>query len=627
MNRTSLSDRLCYAFDNLMAKGTVALIGWLALVSVLVILVVSLVVWFTGISCEASSVDQVWAYLMLTLNPDALHFGPWSSRLATLVIVFAGIFVMSTLIGVLTTGIDTRLAELRKGRSKVIETGHTVILGWSAQIFPIISELVAANENQPRSCIVILGDKDKVEMEDEIQDKVGNTGHTRIVCRRGNPIEMADLELASLRTAKSIIILAPDGDDPDSSVIKTMLAITNDPNRRPERYHIVAAIHDPRNMGAARIVGRDEVELVLTGGLIARIMAQTCRHSGLSVVYTDLMDFAGDEIYFQVEPRLVGKTFGEALLAYEDSAVIGLCAKAGRPTLNPPMNTVIQDRDQIIAISEDDDTVVLSGLTDLGINEGAIQTVQHADPAPEHVLILGWNWRAPSIIDELEHYIAPGSTVAVVADSADAEAQIALHNTGTSGQTVTFQWGDTTDRHTLDGLPLETVNHVILLSYSDLLDTQRADAHTLITLLHLRDIAERTECSFSIVSEMLDIRNRNLAEVTRPDDFVVSDRLISLILSQISENKALGAVFADLFNAEGSEVYLKPAADYVQLGEPLNFYTVVEAARQRGEVSLGYRVHAGADDATRAYGVVLNPNKSVPVAFAEQDRIIVLAED
>ena len=103
-----------------------------------------------------------------------------------------------------------------------------------------------------------------------------------------------------------------------------MLAITNNPNRRAEPYHIVAEIREPKNMDVARMVGKDEVELVLVGDLISRIIAQTCRQSGLSVVYTELLDFGGDEIYFHEEPALVGKTFGEALLAYEDSAVIGL---------------------------------------------------------------------------------------------------------------------------------------------------------------------------------------------------------------------------------------------------------------------------------------------------------------
>ncbi len=98
-------------------------------------------------------------------------------------------------------------------------------------------------------------------------------------------------------------------------------------------------------------------------------------------------------------------------------------------------------------------------------------------------------------------------------------------------------------------------------------------------------------------------------------------------MSQISENKALGAVFADLFDPEGSEIYLKPASDYIQTGEPVDFYTVVEAAKRQGETALGYRVLAEANDASRAYGVVLNPDKSVPVTFAEQDRVIVLAEE
>ena len=50
---------------------------------------------------------------------------------------------------------------------------------------------------------------------------------------------------------------------------------------------------------------------------------------------------------------------------------------------------------------------------------------------------------------------------------------------------------------------------------------------------------------------MLDLRNRELAEVTQADDFIVSDQLISLMLAQVAENKHLNAVFADLFDPRG----------------------------------------------------------------------------
>jgi hypothetical protein len=126
---------------------------------------------------------------------------------------------------------------------------------------------------------------------------------------------------------------------------------------------------------------------------------------------------------------------------------------------------------------------------------------------------------------------------------------------------------------------------------------------------------------------MLDTRNRELAEVTQADDFIVSNKLTSLMLAQVSENKELSAVFADLFDPEGAEVYIKPAMNYVALGRPVNFYTIVEAARRRGEVAIGYRIEAFGKDAAKAYGVTVNPPKSGKVTFAAADRVIVLAED
>jgi hypothetical protein len=82
-----------------------------------------------------------------------------------------------------------------------------------------------------------------------------------------------------------------------------------------------------------------------------------------------------------------------------------------------------------------------------------------------------------------------------------------------------------------------------------------------------------------------------------------------------------------MFDPEGAEIYLKPAENYVELGRSINFYTVVEAARRRGEIAIGYRRESLSKDASQAYGVVVNPDKSKKVTFAPTDRIIVVAED
>jgi len=86
-------------------------------------------------------------------------------------------------------------------------------------------------------------------------------------------------------------------------------------------------------------------------------------------------------------------------------------------------------------------------------------------------------------------------------------------------------------------------------------------------------------------------------------------------------------VFQDLFDPAGSEIYLKPAEDYVQSGTPLNFYTVIEAARRRNQVAIGYRLQNEAYDAGKSFGVHINPRKSEQVTYSKADKIIVLAED
>ncbi len=78
-----------------------------------------------------------------------------------------------------------------------------------------------------------------------------------------------------------------------------------------------------------------------------------------------------------------------------------------------------------------------------------------------------------------------------------------------------MQRGATTDRATLEALDIGRFDHAMVMCPGDDLDAQRADARTLVTLLHLRDIADRDGAQVSVVSEMLDDRNRELARSRR----------------------------------------------------------------------------------------------------------------
>lgn len=639
-----------YHFDNLMSKSTIApLLLLLFSVFIAVTLIAGLMLSFNVIPYGSGAItglisdgdigffEAVYITILRMLDPGTVADDPPNTIfiIFMLIATVGGLFMVSILIAIVNSGVIRKISDLRKGKSFVVEEKHTVILGWSFQVFPIIAELVVANENQKNPCIVILAQKDKVEMEDEIKVHVGDTKNTRVVCRTGNPIDIHDLEIINLHEARSIIITAPDSKDPDSNVIKTILAITNNPNRKPapHQYHIVAEIRDPRNVVIAEIAGRDEVQLVIFDYLISRITAQTCRQPGLSVVFTELLDFTGDEIYFQEEPKLVGRTFVESMFSYETSSIIGVRTNNGKIVMKPAFDYILQEGDKVIAVSEDDDTVVLSQNKDYTIDPDAIRKdPKNHVPKPEATLIIGWNRRAPLIINELDNYVFPGSKIMVLAENEDAEEQLSFHCSDLENQSVTFWYGDTTNRKILDQLKIEQYDHIIVLSLTEEgADIQSTDARTLNTLLHLRDIADQQGHKFSIVSEMLDDRNRELAEITHTDDFIVSVKLDSLMLSQISENKELKNIFEDLFNAGPPSIFIMPAEHYIDLGRAVNFYTVMESARQQNQIAIGYKLKSSSqnieDELVLAHGVIVNPKKTNQVFFSEGDKIIVLSDE
>jgi voltage-gated potassium channel Kch len=630
--RPTLRQRFRYAFDNTMARGTSALVGYLALATAILILlgaVAVLVGGFVPPNGRHSLIGAIFTTLEHAIDPGTIanDTARWPFLLAMLLVTIGGLFVFSALIGVLASGLDRRLTDLRKGRSLVLERGHTLILGWSDQVFTILAELEAGKAGERRAAVVVLADEDRVEMEDRIRARLGGGRALRIVCRSGSPIDLADLELVSPREAASIIVLAPDADDPDSQVIKTVLALTRSSAHRDARYRIVAEITDPANLETARLVGEDEAIFVDKRQTISRLIVQAARQSGISAVITDLLDFAGDEIYMRPDLELERRSFGEAVLAYERCSVIGVLDPRGRVELNPPRDRTIEPGEQLIAIAADAAVLAAGARSDAAVEEAAIAAGSAPAPHIERSLILGWNSRGPSVVTELAGFMRRGSAITILADVDGVTEAIDRECPGLGGCEVAFRRVSTTDRRELEAAAAHTYDHVIVLCYSDDLDVQEADARTLVTILHLRDIADRGGSQLAIVTEMLDDRNRELAETADIDDVIVSDRLTSLMLAQLSENPHLVDVFAELLTAAGSEVYLRPIEGYVAAGRAATFATAVEAALRRGEVAIGYWRDGGGSPRRARDGVRLNPPKSERLEPGGGDRLIVLAED
>ncbi|MBI5839194.1 MAG: hypothetical protein HZB19_03755 [Chloroflexi bacterium] len=642
----ALGNRLRYEIDNFLTRGTIALVTALFAVTSCMVLAAAAILVFAGVKPAGSTgelnlAEAIWLAVTRALDPGTFADDTgWSYRLVGFLVTMGGIFLTSALIGVLVSGLDRRLFELRRGRTPVVETGHTLILGWSPQIYTILHELACANrsrrsrrlirmagpESRRRACVVILAERDRMEMEEEIRLKAANMLGTRVVCRSGDPLDPDVLQIAHPETTRAIIVLSTGGPHPDLPVGQALLALACHRAQREQRYHIVAAIQRPANLEIMRMIGGEGTQVFLVDRLIACLIAQACRQPGLLPVYEELLRFEGVPIRFAEIQTLAGATYGEAIYRMENAILIGRQSPDGAVQINPPADTRLQPGDQLILLQRVGESVHISHATHLDARSRVMRGESPAPLSPDNLLILGWNQRAPTILEQLSHYAPPGSQVTVCALFPTGEIQPCCAGADAGSLRVTFEQGDPLDRLTLERLAATGHAFIVILSPPETPDVQLADGTTVMTFLHLRDIARKTAQNYSILMEIVEPRSRDLPGISTASDGVISEGIAALVLAQLAEDKDLAPVLVSLLFPGGSHIFLRPVGDYVLPGEPVSFRTLMAAAQCRGETALGYRLLSEAGQDGRFSGVHLNPDRSAFISFSEQDRVIVLAK-
>ena len=98
------------------------------------------------------------------------------------------------------------------------------------------------------------------------------------------------------------------------------------------------------------------METLVAHDAIGRLMLQCARQPGLAHVWENLLGFEGHEFYMKNWPELRGRTFGETLYCFPEAVVCGIRTAGGRVCLNVDDNYIIDEKDEILVIAEDDDS-------------------------------------------------------------------------------------------------------------------------------------------------------------------------------------------------------------------------------------------------------------------------------
>lgn len=601
--------RIRYHFDNGVAQGPAIFVTTLGILGFVAALVITLLGWMVGAFGESSAgsvfTSGLWDRLDAILFNNAVPDGNWAVRAVWALQWIPTITISATIIAFVTTTMTRRLESLKNGTSPVIESGHVLILGWSNRIFPVLQQLSLASGSR-RRLVVIVAERPASGMLNEIEARCPDLGRLKVVSRTGDPTNPVALSRANILRAASVIVLEPD--QGDSASIATVLAVKSlDPSLK---IPVVVEVSDPHHATALRHATGEKVRTVTAWTIIARVTAQACRQHGLATALADFLDFEGNEIHVTPARSLMGRTYRDALTAFESARVIGI-ERGDSPLLNPLLSTEIVEGDALIVVAND--VVTEAPHHARAVTKKAPRISTPWNDSPENLLVIGWSTMGEAVLNELAPFVRVGSTVTVLADAAYVEQRPA----GSYGS-MTVEFIDTKgSTHGLEAaLAQRKFDQVLVLAYRHGIDAASADAKTMLILLLINTVLKGS--NVRLVAEILDSRRADLALLTEPDDLVVSDRLAAQMMAQLTEDSRLASIFNDLFDATGVSLNVYPIDLYLENNDSVSIFELIEMAAERGESLVGIRKSTG--------HIQMNPRGSAIYTAVPGDGLIVVCE-
>ncbi|MCG8570576.1 MAG: hypothetical protein MJB14_10590 [Spirochaetes bacterium] len=638
-------EKFAYWFDNYMAKGAWSIFIALIIVFLVGFVLISVVKLIFGVYLQMDTIESgptIWRIFLQLTDPGNMaqdNDSSWYLKIFSVVSGMFGIIFFSAVIAFLTTQLDLKLESLKKGKSKVLEKNHVLILGWNVEVVEIIRELIIANESESKASVVILSEEPKEEMDDFFNDQIKERLTTKIITRTGETSSLNALHRVSVNEAKSVIILptcSPQSDDElkthsDAHTLKTMLALVAACQDEEEKPNIVAQVYNLSNREIIKSLSPENITIVDPEDMVAKIAVQTSRSSGLAAVYTSLIGFDGCEFYF-TKSKWNNVLFKDIQYHYPDGVVIGIQDNQGEIIVHPELNYQMKDDDKAIILAEDDSTIKYNSKQLYTPQEISILD-KKLPKEKEKVLIIGWNNKAKTIIEQYQDYIIEGSEIHIVLPVKDEEIVkgISVIKNSSKEYEIKLMIADLFQLENISRLSPESYNSIIILNSIDD-DQEKADASTINILLLLREVIKRRSkdkpVKTQIISEVMNSENLELISKTGVNDAIISTKMVSKVLAQIAEEPDILAVYEEIFKEEGSEIYLKPLSLYVDtIDKDITFGDCIRIAQQRNEICLGYRHKVDENNVEKEFGVIINPPKDKKIELSVEDSLIVISED
>ena len=179
-----------YKLDKSLIRGFLMISYLLLLALILIVFFISFVDIFLIKEDSKGFLATFIEYFFLAIKGNSISNSSMTHVIINIILMLTGLFISAIVIGFVTNNIRERIDSIRRGSSKIIETNHQIILGWSSGVSLLIRELLLANENNKNSNIVVMDQKDSIKMTGDLMRMFPKRkDYEKVIAREGSTFD------------------------------------------------------------------------------------------------------------------------------------------------------------------------------------------------------------------------------------------------------------------------------------------------------------------------------------------------------------------------------------------------------------------------------------------------------
>ena len=610
------------------------------------------------------------------------------------VIVVCMITFTGALIGYATNVVSNLIENANANSIKLRISGHVAVLGWNTRASEIINDLLYCRTWQK---VVVLSEGNREAILDEINERLADTierenaaleesvrqmprlkkffymhkhklrNNVAVVVREGDVFSAVHLNNIQLNKAKSIIILGKDlrsairegassdeeTEKGDNRTVKTLIQVVDIASNvlSADNQKVVVEIENEWTGDLVDKIIRAKLNLdkcrvvpFRVHTVMGQLLSQFSLMPELNKVYSSLFSNKGTSFFARSQARPASDIdFAETYLNTHRRALPLLFIKD--EMTREDFFYYMADSDKDIDIASDR----AIGTCPVGLNKDYW--------LPEkHVLILGSNSKISNVMDGYENFCSEWTNekhpqivhVTVV----DDEEKLQRENFYSQYKFVeNCVPARIIERDKIADIIKDFVyehpdNSSILILSDDTVPDDDIDAKMMTFLIYAKDVINRARANkrnvnfnVDIIAEVMDPRHVDLVRSYDVDNVVISNRYISKMVTQISEDFARYNLYADIMDYDdmetavydGIEIYIKKAGEYFSELPPKNtpvdtvIRSVYEASRRFWGSEMDFAMLLGYIDTRGRVTLFGGARDQQTVTLTAEDKLIVFS--